>query len=365
MQNQTLIFLLLIIVVVLRSRRTMRQDVDRCMWEQDNDLALATPSRKRKASESIKKEPTVGSKTLTLAQPIKLSSTKSKTQQPIAATSTEQEKQTQFSGYHRHLSEQGLEIAMFSLQEHDSARASSAMSTDGSYDRSTSVMPEEMSEVDIPESDLALAKMHNLPASESQPSFEVRDLTFLDDNSLCILLNSSRPAVAFDTTSHAIAALDDQFVVSVPLLTPNRPYQPVSTLLMPLESSDTSYDSSYDCVVDKLVHALDRARSQDAHAITPSVPSTSGDINVYTLPIDRSRCVTPLDGQTLMDVDSASRPFSFLKPASEGPSLGAQHQQQQQQDRQKSGPTRIACNDRDKGQVISVHSHDKISVLDV
>lgn len=339
----------------------MRQNADRCMRVQNNDLALTTPSRKRKASENIKNEPTVGSGTLTLAQPIKLSSTKPKSQQPIAAT-TGQEKQTLLSGYHRLLSEQDLEIAMFSLQEHDSARAPSAMTADGLYDRSKSVMSEDMSEADIPESDLALAKMRNLPASsDSQPSFEVRDLTFLDDNSLCILLNSSRPAVAIDNASNASAAQDDQFVVSVPLHTPNRPYQPVSTLLAPLESSDTCYD----CVVDRLVHALDRARSQDTHATTPSAPSTSGAINVYTLPIDRSRCVTPLVGQTLMDVDSASRSFSFLKPASEGSSLGARHQQQQQQDRQKSGPTRIACNDRDKGQVISVHSHNKISVLDV
>ncbi|KAG0063884.1 Anaphase-promoting complex subunit 4, partial [Linnemannia elongata] len=282
--------------------------------------------------------------------PIKFSSTKPKTEQPTAATSTGHEKQTQLAGYHKPLSEQDLEIAVFSLQEHDSARSPSAMPTDGSYDRSKSVMSEEMSEADIPESVLALAKMQSPPASsESQPSFEVRDLTFLDDNSLCILLNSSKPAVAVDNASRASSAQDDQFVVSVPLITPNRPYQPVSALLMSLEPADTSYD----CVIDRLVHALDRARLQDAHAATSSVPSASGAINVYTLPIDRSRCVTPLDGQTLMDVDSASRPFSFLKPTLEGSSLDAQHQHQQQQDRHKSGPTRIACNDRDKGQVIS------------
>ncbi|KAF9124519.1 Anaphase-promoting complex subunit 4 [Mortierella sp. GBA39] len=345
-----------------RSRRTMRADTNRCGTEQDNDLALATPSRKRKASENIKEETTVGSGTLILAQPIKPSSTKPKTEQPTDATSTGQENQTPLSGYHKPLSEQDLEIVMFSLQEHDSARAPSAMSTHGSYDRSISVMSKEMSETDTPESVLALAKMQNPPApSESQPSFEVRDLTFLDDNSLCILLNSFRPAVAVDNANHASAAQDDQFVVSVPLLTLNRPYQPVSTLLVPLESSDASYD----CVVDRLVHALDRTRSQETHATTPSAPSASGVINVYTLPIDRSRCVTPLDGQTLMDVDGASRSFSFLKPASEVSSLDARHQQQQQQDREKSGPTRIACNDRDKGQVISVHSHNKISVLDV
>ncbi|OAQ33214.1 hypothetical protein K457DRAFT_122904 [Linnemannia elongata AG-77] len=294
--------------------------------------------------------------------PIKFSSTKPKTEQPTAETSTGHEKQTPLAGYHKPLREQDLEIAVFSLQEHDSARSPSAMPTDGSYDRSKSVMSEEMSEADIPESVLALAKMQSPPASsDSQPSFEVRDLTFLDDNSLCILLNSSKPAVAVDNASRASSAQDDQFVVSVPLLTPNRPYQPVSAFLMSLEPADTSYN----CVIDRLVHALDRVRLQDTHAATSSVPSASGAINVYTLPIDRSRCVTPLDGQTLMDVDSASRPFSFLKPTLEGSSLGAQHQHQQQQDRHKSGPTRIACNDRDKGQVISVHSHNKISVLDV
>ncbi|KAH7049737.1 anaphase-promoting complex, cyclosome, subunit 4-domain-containing protein [Linnemannia elongata] len=350
------------LLVVLRSRRTMKRDANGCRREQDNDPSLTTPSRKRKVSENIREEPNVGSGTLIMVQPIKFSSTKPKTEQPTAETSTGHEKQTPLASYHKPLSEQDLEIAVFSLQEHDSARSPSAMPTDGSYDRSKSATSEEMSEADIPESVLALAKMQSPPASsESQPSFEVRDLTFLDDNSLCILLNSSKPAVAVDNASRASSAQDDQFVVSVPLLTPNRPYQPVSALLMSLEPADTSYD----CVIGRLVHALDRARLQDTHATTSSVPCASGAINVYTLPIDRSRCVTPLDGQLLMDVDSASRPFSFLKPTLEGSSLGAQHQHQQQQDRHKSGPTRIACNDRDKGQVISVHSHNKISVLDV
>ncbi|KAG0320210.1 hypothetical protein BGZ97_000441 [Linnemannia gamsii] len=295
-----------------------------------------------------------------LAQPVKLPSAKPKPEQLPTSTYTGQGELSTLSGYQELVSEHDVEVAMFSLQELDSVQVPSVMFTDESYDRSVSLTSEEMSDTESHESVLSLAKTQSPHTSDPQPFFEVRDLTFLDDNSLCILLNSSR-ATAADNASHANTAKDDQFVVSVPLLTPNRPYQQVSTLLEPSESFDTSRD----CVVDNLIHTLE-ARLLNAHTTTSSGPNALRATNVYTLPIDRSRCVTPLDGQTLMDVDGASRSFSFLKPASEATSgVRQQQQQQQQQDGQKSGPTRIACNDRDKGQVISVHSHNRISVLDV
>ncbi|KAF9156967.1 Anaphase-promoting complex subunit 4 [Linnemannia schmuckeri] len=354
------------VVEVLECGPTSSDDI--IMENTENTEAQVVPkfatrycynSRKRKAPENIQEEPAAVSGTLMLAQTVKLSFVKPKTEQPVASPIIGQEKSASLSGQYEPVCGQDVEVAIFSLQEHDSARAPSAMSTNGSHDRSKSVMSEEISKTDISESVLALAKMQSPQTSEPQPFFEVRDLTFLDDSSLCILLNSSRSTAAVvDDANHASLTHDDQFVVSVPLLTPNRPYQAVSTLLAPSESPNTSRG----CVIDRLLHTLE-AISQDALATTSSSPNTSRAVNVYTLPIDRSRCVTPLDGQTLMDVDSASRSFSFLRSASEETfSFGAQ---QQQENGQKSGPTRIACNDRDKGQVISVHSHNKISVLDV
>lgn len=350
-------------MVVLRSRKSIKNDVDRRRSDgaisnaedMERNPTQRSQDRKRKAPEHTPDEATAASETLMLAQPVKLPSTKPKAEQLPTSTYTGQGKLNTLSGHREQVSEHDVEVAIFSLQELDSAEVPPAMSSDGSYHRTISVISEEMSEAEIPESVLSLAKTQSPHSSDPQPFFEVRDLTFLDDNSLCILLNSSRASAAVDNISHSNTAQDDQFIVSVPLLTPHRPYQPVSTLLEPSESCDTSRD----CVLNRLIHTLE-ARSLDAHATTFSAP------NVYTLPIDRSRCVTPLDGQTLMDVDGASRSFSFLKPEAEA-SSGAhqQHEQQQQQDRQKYGPTRIACNDRDKGQVISVHSQNKISVLDV
>ncbi|KAG0282707.1 anaphase promoting complex subunit 4 [Linnemannia gamsii] len=353
-------------LVVLRSRKSIRGDVDRRRGdeeisgaaEMERNPTQSSQGRKRKAPGNAPEEATAGSEPLMLAQPVKLSSTEPKAEQQPTSICTGQRKRNTLPVHQQHLSEHDVEAAIFSLQELDSAEVPSALSSDVSYHRSISVISEEMSETETPESVLSLAKTQSPHSPDPQPLIEVRDLTFLDDNSLCILLNSSRAATTVDNASHSNTVQDDQFVVSVPLLTPHRPYQPVSTLLEPSESFDTSHD----CVVNKLIRTLE-ARSLDANATASSAPNTSRVTNVYTLPIDRSRCVTPLDGQTSMDVDGASRSFSFLKPEVEA-SLGAQ-QQQQQQDRQKNGPTRIACNDRDKGQVISVHNHNKISVLDV
>ncbi|KAK3829669.1 MAG: anaphase-promoting complex, cyclosome, subunit 4-domain-containing protein [Linnemannia gamsii] len=337
------------LMIILRSRKGIRQTVygrwkQKAMTniiEQDHDSNLKAPSRKRKAPDNSQNGSQARSGALVLGQPIGLSSTKPK-------TSTEEDRQTEIPRFGESTIEQDMEVAIFSLQEHDSAQAPTTQDKSGISDR--------MVETNNPETIPALAKMQSPPTSERlQSLFEVRDFAFLDDDSLCILLNSSRPTTG--GSSHADHTHDDQFVVSVPLLTPSRPYQPLPPFTV---SSSSSHD---DCVLDRLVHALEN-RSQDDHAATSSSRGTVGAINIYTLPIDRSRCVTPLDGQSSMDVDGASRSFSFLKSVSET-TLGAQQQQQPQKDGQKRGPTRIACNDREKGQVISVHSHNKISVLDV
>ncbi|KAF9093321.1 Anaphase-promoting complex subunit 4 [Mortierella sp. GBA35] len=261
------------------------------------------------------------------------------------------------------LIEQDLEVAIFSLQEHDSAQAPSKIQTDGfKVQEQSEMLDEGAKKYNNAELGLALAKMQSTESSESQPFFEVRDLTFLDDDSLCVLLNSSRPLAVDSNSGDAGRIQEDQFVVSVPLQSSGRPYQPVPASWASEAPSDNAYE---DCLLDRLIHALD-ARSRDIHSTTSAGANSTitGSFNVYTLPIDRSRCVTPLDGQILMDVDGASRSFSFMKSTMSEVSSNTRPQQQQDSQRQ-SGPTRIACNDREKGQVISVHTHDKISVLDV
>ncbi|KAG0205636.1 Anaphase-promoting complex subunit 4 [Mortierella sp. NVP41] len=261
------------------------------------------------------------------------------------------------------LIEQDLEVAIFSLQEHDSAQAPSKIQTDGfKVQEQSEMLDEGAKKYNNAELGLALAKMQSTESSESQPFFEVRDLTFLDDDSLCVLLNSSRPLAVDSNSGDAGRIQEDQFVVSVPLQSSGRPYQPVPASWASEAPSDNAYE---DCLLDRLVHALD-ARSRGIHSTTSAGANSTitGSFNVYTLPIDRSRCVTPLDGQILMDVDGASRSFSFMKSTMSEVSSNTRPQQQQDSQRQ-SGPTRIACNDREKGQVISVHTHDKISVLDV
>ncbi|KAF9131198.1 Anaphase-promoting complex subunit 4 [Mortierella sp. 14UC] len=268
------------------------------------------------------------------------------------------DKPAEQSGFGESVIEQDMEVAIFSLQEHDSAQAPVAL-PDEFHDQDKTGVSKKMMATNNAESALALAKMQSPPTSEPrQPFFEVRDLTFLDDDSLCVLLNSSRLTTGAGTSARADSAQDDQFVVSVPLLTPSRPYQSLPTLLAPLTPPDAPWDS----VLNRLIHAL-KARSRDGQVAISSSHNAAVAINVYTLPIDRSRCVTPLDGQSAMDVDGASRSLSFLKSTSE--TILDTREQQQQRDGQTRGPTRIACNDREKGQVISVHSHNKINVLDV
>ncbi|KAF9911645.1 hypothetical protein EC991_002763 [Linnemannia zychae] len=350
-------------LVVLRSRKAIhrnlygRRSQKADTAEEDRHPTLELTSRKRKAPPTNNlKWSQSNSETLTLSHPVDLSSSKSAS---MTSTSTEDDKSTELPGLGESVAEQDMEVAIFSLQEHDSAQVPFAP-PDEFHDQDKSGISDMLMATNDAEPILALAKVHRPSTSEpQQPFFEVRDLTFLDDDSLCVLLNSSRLTVSSGTSGPANDAHEDQFVVSVPLLTPSRPYQSLRTLLAPLTPSD---DPQYS-VLDRLVHAMKR-RPRDGQAATSSLHNAAGSINVYTLPIDRSRCVTPLDGQSAMDVDGASRSFSFLKSAPET-ILDTREQQQQQDDGQTRGPTRIACNDREKGQVISVHSHNKINVLDV
>ncbi|KAF9084602.1 Anaphase-promoting complex subunit 4 [Mortierella sp. AD031] len=346
-------------LVVLRSRKAIgrtsggrrKHNETSEVAGQEVDPSVSLQSRKRKVPDTSQKDSAAGSESLVLSKSVDLSPSagrKGKSAQPGPLIT---------------LIEQDLEVAIFSLQEHDSAQAPSKIQTDGfKVQEQSEMLDEGAKKYNNAELGLALAKMQSTESSESQPFFEVRDLTFLDDDSLCVLLNSSRPLAVDSNSGDAGRIQEDQFVVSVPLQSSGRPYQPVPASWASEAPSDNAYE---DCLLDRLVHALD-ARSRGIHSTTSAGANSTitGSFNVYTLPIDRSRCVTPLDGQILMDVDGASRSFSFMKSTMSEVSSNTRPQQQQDSQRQ-SGPTRIACNDREKGQVISVHTHDKISVLDV
>ncbi|KAF9922396.1 Anaphase-promoting complex subunit 4 [Linnemannia zychae] len=345
------------ILAVLRSRQAPRQ-VNRKYDESESMASLLeqklgptneSQSRKRKVSGSTPKNFSSDLRTLLLAKPVDITSAKRRPEEPITSTFIDHDRI--FS-----LEEWDVEMAVYSLQEHDTTHTSIPVNANDGQAPHQSAISEKMDNTKRISPSLALTKIQQtLSMSEQRPIFEVRDLTFLDDDSICLLLNSTRkPSAVTGTSEQQEPSQEDQFVVSMPLLTPNRPYQSLSTLL--------SNDAPGNCVLNKLIHNLN-TRSKDTHVdVSTASTSVSRAVNVYTLPIERSRCVTPLNVLPMMDIDGALPASSFLNPASDS-SLDTDARQQK--DLRKHGPMRVACNDREKGQVISVHSHNKITVLDV
>ncbi|CAO3567166.1 unnamed protein product, partial [Mortierella alpina] len=284
--------------------------------------------------------------------------------------------------------EQDIEVAVFSLQEHGTA-----LSLRGGPHQQE-VGP------------LALARVawSQQPSDlEQTPTFEIRDLIFLDDDNLGVLLNSTLSTQA-DSVPGRIGGAgvlagetltfvhDEQYLVSVPLLSPGRRYQRLQEVRQQRPVSSSS--NLNPCLLDRLVQQWVTDHNTD-----PDHPSTTtrSPLALYTLPISRSRRVTQFGEHSaaraeMMSCSSASASgpsdsmprshqpsSSFSKPAAPAEAAPtstsscsrtltpavATIMRTRAREQDLIGPCRVASNEREKGRVVSVHgpSHEGASTL--
>ncbi|KAI1305763.1 Anaphase-promoting complex subunit 4 [Mortierella claussenii] len=133
--------------------------------------------------------------------------------------------------------------------------------------------------------------------TDARPFYEILDIRFLDDDTLGVLLNSSptHNPESWASPNHP----PEQFLVTVPLQSPGRFYQPIPLTRPNEPSSEAGMIST--CLLDRLLVIPDLA----AHAGVPP------PLNLYTLPITKSRSVT-------LPQDNPSVP-----PSSEATAAGA------------------------------------------
>ncbi|KAF9954838.1 anaphase promoting complex subunit 4 [Mortierella alpina] len=288
--------------------------------------------------------------------------------------------------------EQDIEVAVFSLQEHGTAMS----------------LHDEPHQEEEEEADaLALARVawSQQPSDlEQTPTFEIRDLIFLDDNNLGVLLNSTLSTPTDTAPGRTIGAgalagetstfvHDEQYLVSVPLLSSGRPYQ---RLQIPRQQHPGSPGSKRNpCLLDRLVEQwMTDPNTDPEHA---STTTTRLPLALYTLPINRSRRVTQFGEHSaaraeMMSSSSASasgpsnpmprshQPSSSIsKPAAAAAAAPtsassssrtvapavATIMRTRAREQDLIGPCRIASNEREKGRVVSVHgpSHEGASTL--
>ncbi|KAF9960280.1 anaphase promoting complex subunit 4 [Mortierella alpina] len=288
--------------------------------------------------------------------------------------------------------EQDVEVAAFSLQEHGTAIPVPYTSLhDGSHEETDSLA-------------IARAVGSQQPSDlEMTPTFEIRDLIFLDDDNLGVLLNSSlsgprhttpgrTSGVEFPPGETSAFVHDEQYLVSVPLLSSGRPYQ---KLQEPRHSASPTKKPNY-CLLDRLVQHLMAEPTDPEHSLTAA---TRMPMALYTLPISRSRRVTqfgehsaraemmsssaasasgssnPMPRST-QPSSSVSKPAADLASFSSSPpstSTGtrtvppavASVTRTRAREQDLIGPCHIASNEREKGRVVSVHgpSHEGASTL--
>ncbi|KAF9291825.1 Anaphase-promoting complex subunit 4 [Mortierella alpina] len=286
--------------------------------------------------------------------------------------------------------EQDIEIAVFSLQEQGTAMPYASL-----YSRS----PEEETDP------LAIARAgwSQQPSDlELTPIFEIRDLIFLDDDNVGVLLNSSlsRPSATasgrtggaeFSAGEASTFVHDEQYLVSVPLHSPGRPYQ---RLQEPRHHPASPSKKPNHCLLDRLVQNL-MAEPTDAEH---SSSTTRLSPTLYTLPISRSRRVTQFGDHSAARAEmmsssaasasgpsdpmprsgqpssSVSKPAAALTSSSYSssssftaavPPAVATVMRTRAREQDLIGPCRIASNEREKGRVVSVHgpSHEGASTL--
>ncbi|KAF9573985.1 anaphase promoting complex subunit 4 [Mortierella alpina] len=307
--------------------------------------------------------------------------------------------------------EQEIEVAVFSLQEHGTALSLHG----GSHQEETHSLaiakvawPQQPSELD-----------------EQAPTFEIRDLVFFDDNHLGVLLNSTLSRRPSDTVPGRTGGAevpvgeipafvqDEQYLVSVPLLSHGRPYQRLQEPCHSHPASPSQKNTPNHCLLDRLVQQLMKQHPTDDDD-EPSLATSRSPLALYTLPISRSRRVTqfgdhsasraaemmssssasafgsshshpkmPHSPQTSRSVStsaadsvtsaalsssSSSSGSSFIPPTGTrtvAAPVVATLMRTMIREQDLIGPCRIASNEREKGRVVSVHgpSHEGASTL--
>ncbi|KAF9112171.1 Anaphase-promoting complex subunit 4 [Mortierella sp. AM989] len=238
---------------------------------------------------------------------------------------------------------QEYEVAFFSLREH------------GSID--------DVSDPLGRGSGLAKAKRQNHDISGSS-SYEIRDITFLDDDTLGVLLGASTSVLSSDgdnsSTSNA-GTHYEQFLVSVPLQSPGRPFRPLPAL----QQLPDSTLGTLPCLLENLSTVpVSVSGCNDGTASCPSSPFTTPVM--YTLPIIRSRCVTLSN-----DVSSIRTEVGVSGTSGNNYSEGSKSIMTHSTDlfprtedetglrvreQELMGPWRVASNERENRSIISVHS---------
>ncbi|KAF9433324.1 hypothetical protein BGZ76_009606 [Entomortierella beljakovae] len=200
----------------------------------------------------------------------------------------------------------------------------------------------------------------NLDATKGQDNSynNILDITFLDDHNLGIILDS--PSATNTPSRHGNLGNTkrDRFLISVPLQTSNRPYFPVSIpqSQFPMQAGPVYLFDYID--FSSNLHSSGKKR-EDRYG-SPLAKSLA----VYTLPIDRSRCVMQLEGNSIPTPDTRKlKSLEVRKAESSGRSLCSSDLRMDLDD---SGPTktemkttkcyRIASNERENRRVVSVHS---------
>ncbi|KAG0304314.1 anaphase promoting complex subunit 4 [Dissophora globulifera] len=252
-----------------------------------------------------------------------------------AASSDNTEEHTHIAG------DLELDVAMFTLREYETA--------------------DDEKSVDV-------AELKELGQGQSKrPCYDIRDITFLDDDTICVILNSHSTI----STTQATSLRQEQFLVSLHLQSPGRPYQQIPPSDIPMGSSSTLIPTP---LLDRIASL---AMSPPYHS-SPQAPPPL--FSVYTLPVSRSRRLAAFADPSLqefvagvqtMDGDHQHRPHSIYltSPAystatpplrsEENPSISAD------QGRELAGACRIASNEREKKRVVSVHgpSHEGAAIL--
>ncbi|KAF9349554.1 anaphase promoting complex subunit 4 [Mortierella sp. AD094] len=244
---------------------------------------------------------------------------------------------------------QEFEVAFFSLRER------------GSNDENSDPLGQV--------TDLAMAKGQDQGLSGSPP-FEIRDVIFLDDDTLGILLSTSTSTSLSASDSDAAAtdggaaSHSEQFLVSVPLHSPGRPYHPLTMPQSLSESTSEPLPCLFDILASIPVSVSNRKSRSSRHSTSTPTP-----LSLYTLPISRFLCVTlpgdPSAPQTDNTLHGAAgsgyndgkyeKLSSKLMAAtidavsdSSEMDLGAREQE-------LIGPCRIASNERESRRILSVH----------
>ncbi|KAI8604868.1 anaphase-promoting complex, cyclosome, subunit 4-domain-containing protein [Dissophora ornata] len=198
-----------------------------------------------------------------------------------------------------------------------------------------------------------------------KPLYEIRDVVFLDDDALGVILNTCGSAPGGLADVH-----QEQFLLSVAIHSPGRPYQPVpSSEIVSPDTSPFLDHTTPSCLLDRLSSLLVSRRSGNKDSGKGHTPSAL--FTTYTLPVSRFSRITSFTDSSPLETTAESQvndnQVSPEPRSTVSASMLETSQQKTSTDQglELVGPCRIASNERDKRRVVSVHgpSHEGASIL--